>query len=382
VLFRSLAAQPGTTPAIELRGIDKWFGSVHANNNISFAVPPGTIHGIIGHAARTNGSPAHVVASSLEHNAIVRPLHTHVANGEAILTRIGIRDTGEVDIDALIGAVNERTELVIVTAASNATGILQPIEEIGARLREKNTRALLFVDGAQAIGAVPIDVLQAHIDILAIAGHKALMGPTGVGAMYVSERVYDPSTGTDRMPSARQGGTGSDAPNPAMPSPLPMHYEAGTMNTVGFAGLLAAMEAVDGERESILAHERALVSTLIGAFRDNPRLTLAYPDNMNRTGVLSFAVPDGDIHEIATVLDESFGIAVRPGIHCAPWAHEAAGTLRVVTDTNPPLAPPSGRGFIGDGMIRVSPGWKTTVHEIERFIGALKEVLDALVVAS
>ena len=319
------------------------------------------IHGIINKAAREGRAPVRVVAGHVEHNAVVRPLDIHLKRNEAELVRIGVDDRGRVRADELIDAVNENTALVITSAASNATGILQPIDEIGPRLRERNEDTLLLVDGAQSVGAAPMNVREWCVDLLAVAGHKSLLGPTGVGALYVSDRVYDPATNTDRMEGFRQGGTGSDAPNPAMPDAMPKHYEAGTLNTVGFAGLLASLEALDGKRESILAHERALISRVIEALKDDPRIVMAYPHNMDRTGVLSFAVPDADAHEIATVLDQSFSIAVRAGLQCAPWAHESIDTLN------------------SGGLVRVSPGWKSTEQDIDRFLNALAQVLDELV---
>jgi len=319
------------------------------------------IHGTINKAAREGRAPVRVIAGNVEHNAVVRPLDIHIARKEAELVRIGVDDDGRVRVDELISAVNDNTALVIASAASNATGIIQPIDEIGPRLRELNTNALFLVDGAQSVGATPMNVCEWKIDLLAIAGHKAMLGPTGVGALYVGPRVYDNQKNIDRMDGLRQGGTGSDAPNPAMPDAMPKHYEAGTLNTVGFAGLLAAMQALHGKRDEILAHERALVERLIKALTQDQRIIMAYPHNTRRTGMLSFSVRGADAHEIAAILDQSFSIAVRAGLQCAPWAHESLGTLST------------------GGTIRVSPGWKSTEKEIDIFADALAQVLDDLV---
>lgn len=320
------------------------------------------VHGIITRARDQGRTPVRVIASPLEHNSTVRPLHAHVERGEIELVRTTIDEHGRTDADDLMSKLDDRTVLVIVTGAANATGVVQPIEEIGTRLRESGSNAIFLVDGAQSVGAIETTVETWGVDLLAIAGHKCLLGPTGVGALYVGPRVYDTHTGVDRMDTLRQGGTGTDARNPSTPRELPKRFECGTPNTVGFAGLLASLEALEGRREHILAHERALVAKLIDALREESRVKLAYPDTPERTGVLALAIPGADVHELATILEQSFNITVRAGLHCAPWAHETLGT----EDT---------------GMIRVSPGWKTTEAEIDAFLDALSEILDEIVSA-
>ena len=307
------------------------------------------LQGVIARAKDEGRAPVRVVASPLEHNSTVRPLHARETRGEIELVRTKIDEHGRTDIDDLMNKVNDRTELVVVTGAANATGVVQPIAEIGTRLRESGSDALFLVDGAQSVGAIETNVERWGVDLLAIAGHKCLLGPTGVGALYVGPRVYDTQTGVDRIDTLRQGGTGTDARNPGVPLDLPRRFECGTPNTVGFAGLLASLEALEGRRESILAHERALVARMIDALREDRRVRLAHPDAPERTGVLSLSIPGADVHEVATILEQSFGITVRAGLHCAPWAHETLGTEET-------------------GMIRVSPGWKTTEDEIDAFL--------------
>jgi cysteine desulfurase/selenocysteine lyase len=307
------------------------------------------------------GPPARVVTTPLEHNSVSRPLHYLRARGVVEVVAVDAGPDGFVRAADVLDAADERTVLVAVTAASNVLGTIQPVGGIGRALRARAPRALFLVDACQSIGLVPVDVQRDAIDLLAFSGHKALLGPSGTGALYVSPRAW-PGDGTARpLSPTRFGGTGVDSASPDMPRVLPARFEAGTPNTVGLVGLLAALE--DPSRppaEAALAHERAMIDRLLDAIRDVPRVRPVGPrDRSGCVGVLSLVIDGMAAEEAAAALDASFGIAVRAGLHCAPGAHRAAGTLEL------------------GGTLRVSPGPFTTAAEIDLLVEALRALARA-----
>jgi selenocysteine lyase/cysteine desulfurase len=196
---------------------------------------------------------------------------------------------------------------------------------------------------------LPIDVQTACIDLLAFPGHKSLFGPTGTGALYVGTRA--------NLRPWREGGTGGDSLTPTQPTDFPHHLEGGTPNVLGVAGLVAGLDFVE-ERgvEAIRKHEVELCDRLRHALTELPGFELfGHADANRRVGALSFRCEVLPAPELAGLLDQSFDIAVRPGLHCAPYIHKALGT-----------AP--------DGLVRVSPGPFTTNADIDQLIDALKEI--------
>ncbi len=258
------------------------------------------------------GEGGHAVTTSLEHNSVLRPLARLAATMPVTVTHIEADADSRVDPAALREALRPDTRLVCVTHASNVTGSVQPVEEIAAVCAERGIA--LLVDAAQSVGCVPIDhaALAGRV-FLAIAGHKALLGPPGVGALVVPD---------DRLPQTFVGGTGVRSDLAMHPPELPLRHEAGTPNHLGIAGLTEGVRYVreHGVAEAG-AHRAALVQDLREGLRGarGLRLTpLAAEDG--RAGIVSFALEGWSSADLAQVLLDAFGIVVRGGLHCAPRA--------------------------------------------------------------
>ncbi len=295
----------------------------------------------------------HVITSDLEHNSISRPLRALEKAGVVTLTRLA-SDRGYIDPDAVRHAVTPQTRLVALTHASNVLGTVQPIEAIAPIVREAG--ALLLVDAAQSAGVVPIDLRAMPIDLLAFPGHKALYGPTGTGALYVGPRA--------RPRTWREGGTGGDSKHEVQPEELPHALEGGTPNALGIAGLAAGIAWV-AERgpETNRRHEVVLLQKVVDWVEQHGRAegwdVAGRWDPSTHVGALSLITPDLDVFHpqvLADALDSSaWQIAVRPGLHCAPYIHRALGTFP-------------------DGTLRLSPGPFNTHEEIDTFLQALTEI--------
>ena len=289
----------------------------------------------------------HVVTTDLEHNSISRPLRALELDGVITLTRDAADGSGTADPDAVRRAVTPRTRLIALGHASNVLGTVQPVAEVGAAVRERGP--LFVVDAAQTAGVVPIDVQALHIDLLAFPGHKSLMGPTGTGALYVGPRA--------QVRAWREGGTGGDSSSETQPRELPYFLEGGTPNVLGVAGLVAGVKwvqehGIDSTRE----HEVELCERLwrrldeMGGFE-----VFGHRDPTRRVGTLSFRSEALPAAELGGILDQAFDVAVRPGLHCAPYIHRALNT-----------AP--------EGTVRVSPGPFNTADDIDHLAHALTEI--------
>lgn len=289
----------------------------------------------------------HVITSDLEHNSVSRPLRAMEKAGRIALTRLAADAGGTIDPDAVRKAITSKTRLVALTHASNVIGTVQPIAEFGKIVRE---RELLFlVDAAQTAGVMPIDVQAMNIDLLAFPGHKSLMGPTGTGALYVGRRA--------KVGVWREGGTGGDSSSETQPTEYPYFLEGGTPNVLGVAGLVAGVKWVEQQGlEKIHAHEVALVERLwkrldeIGGYE-----VFGHRDHSRRVGTVSFRSDALPAPEIGGILDQAFEIAIRPGLHCAPYVHKAIGTFP-------------------DGAVRASPGPFNTEADIDVLASALAEI--------
>ncbi len=299
------------------------------------------------------GPGDHVVTTDLEHNSISRPLRALEKDGRITLTRVASED-GYIDPEAIRRAITPATRLVAMTHASNVLGTVQPIEAIARIVGESD--ALFLVDAAQSAGVVPLDLRETAIDVLAFPGHKALYGPTGTGALYVGPRT------DGRIRPWREGGTGGDSASPTQPVVLPYSLEGGTPNVLGIAGLAAgvAWVAALGPAE-LCRHEVELLQRVVDWTREADGWQVAGRwDPKAHVGALSLIVPESLApQDIAAILDTSFDIAVRPGLHCAPYIHRNLGTFP-------------------DGTLRLSPGPFTTPEDIETFVNALSEITAAV----
>lgn len=291
----------------------------------------------------------HVVASSLEHNSVLRPL-------SELRQRIGIETTfiepdanGRVEPTKFRDALRSNTKLIALLHASNVTGVVQPIDDVGAIARQAG--ALMLVDAAQTAGHLVIDVRNSPIDMLACPGHKGLLGPLGTGLLYLRPGIEQHVT------SFRQGGTGSLSEDDRQPERLPDKYESGNHNAPGLFGLEAALDWLEQHSLAELrTHELGLRRRLIDALAAMKSVRLFAADLPDEcvVGVLSFVIAGFDPQEMAAILDHDFQIQIRAGLHCAPGVHRSLGTLAT------------------GGTIRVSFGPTTTVDEVERLVAALR----------
>ena len=289
----------------------------------------------------------HVITSSIEHNSVVRPLRKLEQKGVRITRLPPSAKTGVVPAQDIEEAIERDTKLVVVTHASNVTGVIQPIEEYGEITRRHNI--IFMVDAAQTAGRYPLDVQANNIDLLAFSGHKGLFGPPGTGVLYIGERVA--------LDSLREGGTGSHSELEEQPLDLPYRYESGTANSVGISGLGAGLKYIFSEDlERIRAHEQFLTDSLAEGLTGIPGVTLYMAkDSSKQAAIISFNIEGYESGEVGTILDQAFDIKVRAGLHCAPAAHKTLGTY--------PL-----------GTIRLSLGYFNTAEEIDVTLEALDRI--------
>jgi cysteine desulfurase family protein len=290
----------------------------------------------------------HVVTTDLEHNSISRPLRALELDGVITLTRVAADGSGTADPDAVRRAVTPQTRLIALGHASNVLGTVQPVGEVGRIAREHDL--LFLVDAAQTAGVLPIDVQALHIDLLAVPGHKSLLGPTGTGALYVGPRA--------KLRPWREGGTGGDSASETQPRDFPYYLEGGTPNVLGVAGLAAGIQYVE-ERglDDIHRHELGLVERLWRRLEAIDGITVyGHRDFDRRVGTLSFRSEALPAAELGGILDQAFDIAVRPGLHCAPYVHKALGTFP-------------------DGLVRASPGPFNTAEDVDRLADTVAEVV-------
>lgn len=288
----------------------------------------------------------HVVTTTTEHNSVMRPLR-HLEMSGIELTVVPCRRDGTLDINRLNDALRLDTRLLVTTHGSNVTGTLFPIEAIAALARARNVRYL--VDAAQTAGAIPIDIREIGVDLLAFSGHKGLLGPTGTGGLYIREGVL--------LSPLMRGGTGSDSAHEVQPEFMPDIHESGTLNVAGIAGLGAGVRFL---REigvhSVRAHEQDLVSQLMAGLAEIPGITTYGPrDASLQCGVVSFNVDGAMPSEVGLILEEQFGIMARTGLHCAPSAHRTLDTFPT-------------------GAVRFSFGWFNTAAEVAVALEALRKI--------
>lgn len=285
-----------------------------------------------------------VLISAVEHNSVVRPLKRMSeigVNTEIIPCSRG----GTIDLDALRRHLESRPRLVALTHASNVNGSLQPVEEIALMCSESGTPLLL--DAAQTAGVQPIRAAEWDLAMLACSAHKALLGPPGVGVLYIRSDL-------DVQP-LMEGGTGSRSEEAIQPEYCPDRYESGTPNLPGIAGLVAGIDYIlDTGLEAIRDHELRLAFHLEEELGKLPGITVVSPE-VRGTGTVSFTMTGLNPADAGHLLDEGFDIAVRTGLHCAPLAHRTFGTFP-------------------EGTVRVSPGYATTAADVEHFVGAMRDL--------
>ncbi|WP_287189836.1 aminotransferase class V-fold PLP-dependent enzyme [Syntrophothermus sp.] len=288
----------------------------------------------------------HVITTSMEHNAVARPLHVLRKKGVE-WTAVPCHPDGLLDPEEVKKAIQPNTRMICVLHASNLTGTIMPIAEIGRIAKDNGI--IFMVDSAQTAGVLSIDVEAQNIDILCFTGHKALLGPQGTGGIYVRPGLL--------ITPLKEGGTGSKSEFLEQPEMMPDLLESGTPNTPGTAGLLAGVNFVMSQGlERIREHEQKLTEMLISGLKEIPGVELYGPEHAaSRTAVVPFNIENVDCGEVSLILDQKYGIVTRSGLHCAPLAHGTVGTLK-------------------KGAVRMSLGYFTSVDDVETAIKAVYEI--------
>ena len=295
----------------------------------------------------------HVIVSSMEHNAVMRPL-VQLESRSVSFTRCPCDETGMLDIDALAGCLRPNTRAVVMLHASNVTGTVMPVAKVGEFCRAHGLAFIL--DSAQTAGVLPINMEVMGIDAVAFTGHKGLLGPQGIGGVALTEEL------AHRVEPLVVGGTGSVSDKETIPRFMPDRLEAGTPNLPGIVGLHAALEwRAAQEGGAVLAHALGLAAGFLAGLesleRAGPVRVCGRHDVEQRVGVVSLATPGRDEAEVATLLDELYHISVRVGLHCAPSAHKTIGTFPT-------------------GAIRFSFGCFNSEDDVDYALRALAELLE------
>ncbi|MCP4219928.1 MAG: aminotransferase class V-fold PLP-dependent enzyme [bacterium] len=287
---------------------------------------------------------AHVVTTSIEHNSVYRPLKLLETQGRIQLSIVPCDAGGNVTATDIAEAVRDNTKAVVVNHCSNVCGSIPDLEAIG-RIA-KQCRAVFIVDASQSAGLLPIDVQAAKVDMLAFSGHKALHGMPGIGGLYIRESI-EPNP-------LKVGGTGIKSDILYQPPEIPVYYEAGTHNMPGIVSLNAGLDFIQHTGfEAIRKKIVQLTASAVDAFRALPGITLyGHPEN---SSMLSFNIKDVAPGDVGYVLENSFEIIIRSGLHCAPLIHKAMGSFP-------------------DGSLRVSPSYFSTETEMECFVDAVKQI--------
>ena len=289
-----------------------------------------------------------VVVSSMEHNSVSRPLYALAARGVRVDV-VAAGPTGLVDPTDIEAVVREMpTRAVVCLHASNVTGTIQPIADLAGIAHEHG--ALLLVDGAQGVGHLDVDLDALDVDAYAASGHKGMLGPQGIGLLYIRPGL--------EVAELMQGGTGGgSSESDEQPSSRPERFEAGTPNTPGIAGLAAGAELLAMHGAEWRAEEQRLYRSLKAGLASIPGVTVYGPAVGEPCApVVSITSDRLDPDRIASALDARACIAVRSGLHCAPWAHRTLGTLET-------------------GTVRLSVGHGTSESGIQRALAVLEELL-------
>ena len=313
----------------------------------------------------------HVIVSSMEHNAVMRPIRQLEKKGVSF-TRVQCESDGSLKPEKLSSCLRPDTKAVVMTHASNVFGTMLPIEEVGNFCKENG---LVFIlDSAQTAGVFPIDMEKMHIDILCFTGHKGLLGPQGIGGFILRDELVL------KIEPLISGGTGSLSNVETVPEFMPDRFEAGTPNLPGIFGLHAALNWLRklGEKslsaelfttehcfsaalEKISEHELHLTEeflTLLEPLEKEAKLKIiGKKDTEMRTGVVSIQTLTRELSDTAFQLDTRYGIMTRVGLHCAPSAHKTMGTYPT-------------------GTIRFSFGRANTIEDVKTAANALKELLE------
>ncbi|AJG99480.1 cysteine desulfurase [Clostridium beijerinckii] len=287
----------------------------------------------------------HVISTVIEHNSVLRPLHSLSENGVEV-TLVSADKAGYVNIRDIKEVINKNTKMVIINHVSNVLGSVQDIKNIGNLLKSKGI--IFMLDASQSVGSIPIDVEENNIDLLAFSGHKGLLGPQGTGGLFIREGI--------KLKNFKEGGTGSNSHFMIQPDFMPDQFESGTLNTPGIAGLGEGIKFINRIGiDNIQKCEKELISYLLEELKKLSYVKIYGSDSVKRKGsVISFNIDGIDASIVGDQLNEE-GIAVRTGYHCAPLIHELIGTEYA-------------------GTVRISPGYFNTFDDIEKLLVAIMRI--------
>ena len=290
------------------------------------------------------------LTSHMEHNAVYRPLHQLQEEGVIQYECMPCNDLGQLELAKALEMITPDIKAVIMLHASNVSGTILPIEEIGRKCHEEGV--IFIVDAAQTAGNTPIDMQKCHIDGLTVPGHKSLLGPQGIGAMLINPEIKD-----DIIPVI-SGGTGSHSDMADMPSELPDRFESGTLNLPGIYGLHAALKWLQKHFDEVHDHEKALTARMLEGLANIKGVRLVgLPTIEGRVSVVSIDFAGDDNGICAFNLEHTYGINTRVGLHCAPLAHESLHTFP-------------------EGTVRFSIGPFNTEEEIDVALRAIEEIAE------
>ena len=291
----------------------------------------------------------HVLVSSMEHNAVMRPLTLLLDKGIAF-DIIPCDKTGSIQLESMDSLIRPNTVAMIINHASNVCGTIQPLESIGSICKAHNLQ--FIVDAAQTACVIPIDVKACHIDALCFTGHKGLLGPQGIGGIILTKEMAQTLT------PLIAGGTGSFSHLETMPTHMPDAFEAGTLNLPGIIGLNEGLAYIESQgMENIHNHELALTQAFLEGLQSIDVVNIiGKQDIQDRTAVISITIDSMDPASIAYELESNYHIMTRVGLHCASRAHQ---TLRTYPE----------------GTVRFSFGYANTHKDVESALSALHRIL-------
>lgn len=296
----------------------------------------------------------HVITSSMEHNAVMRPLTQLADNGRISFDRVRCDSNGCMKASDLEKLICDKTRAVVISHASNVCGAVQPLRDIGRICRKYGL--FFIVDAAQTAGVIKIDMQDMCIDALCFTGHKGLYGPQGIGGFILGERFLAPGI----IDTLIAGGTGSASHLETMPDFMPDRFESGTMNIPGIYGLYEGLKFIEKiGTDSIHEKETALAGRFASGVEKIPGVRVISGGNGqgNSVGVVSLVFTAIDQARAAFLLDEEFGIQTRVGLHCAPSAHRTLGTFP-------------------EGTVRFSFGYFNTAEEVDYGIEAVRSICE------
>lgn len=291
----------------------------------------------------------HVLVSSMEHNAVMRPL-TQLLDKDITFDTIPCDSTGSIQMDFIEPLIRPNTVALIINHASNVCGTIQPLKSIGPICKAHNLQ--FIVDAAQTAGVIPIDVKACHIDALCFTGHKGLLGPQGIGGIILTKEMAQTLT------PLIAGGTGSFSHLETMPTHMPDAFEAGTLNLPGIIGLNEGLAYIESQgMENIHNHELALTQSFLEGLQSIDGINIVGKQNIqDRTAVVSITIDGMDPASIAYELESNYHIMTRVGLHCAPRAHQTLETYP-------------------EGTVRFSFGYANTHKDVETALSALHRIV-------